>query len=70
LSGCDNRIKIWGGEKFYFSALKVPRQCPFVLLVEIRLREGKALVGEEGKALGSGLCCEPRKKVELGLYCI
>jgi hypothetical protein len=30
--------------------LKVPRQCPFVLLVEVRLRQGKALRSEEGKA--------------------
>jgi hypothetical protein len=34
-------------------ALKVPRQCPLVLLVEVRLREGKALGSQEGKELGS-----------------
>jgi hypothetical protein len=39
----------------------VPRQCPLVLLVEVRLREGKALGSEKGKALGSGLCYEQRK---------
>jgi hypothetical protein len=32
-------------------ALKVPRQCPLVLLVEVRLGEGKALGSEEGKRL-------------------
>jgi hypothetical protein len=32
-----------------FPALKVPRQCPFVLLVEVRLKEGKALGSEKGK---------------------
>jgi hypothetical protein len=26
-----------------FSSLKVPRQCPLILLVEVRLREGKDL---------------------------
>jgi hypothetical protein len=35
--------------------LEVPRQCPLVLLAEVRLREGKAIGSEEGKALGSGL---------------
>jgi hypothetical protein len=34
-------------------ALKVPRQCPPVLLVEAHLREGKALASEEGKEIGS-----------------
>jgi hypothetical protein len=28
----------WEGDKF-FPALKVPRQCPLVLLVEVRFRE-------------------------------
>jgi hypothetical protein len=31
------------------------RQCPLVLLVKVRRREGKALGFEEGKALGSVL---------------
>jgi hypothetical protein len=33
-------------------ALKVPRQCPLVLPVEVWLRQGKALGSEEGKELG------------------
>jgi hypothetical protein len=37
-------------------ALKVPRQCPLVPLIE-----GKALRSENGKALGSGLGYEQRK---------
>jgi hypothetical protein len=31
---------------------KVPRQCPLVLLVEVRFREGKALGSEKGKGFG------------------
>jgi hypothetical protein len=33
----------------HIPALKVPSQCPFVLLVEVRLTEGKALGSEESK---------------------
>jgi hypothetical protein len=36
--------------------LKVPRQCPLVLLVEVRLREGKAFGSEEGEGLECVLC--------------
>jgi hypothetical protein len=46
----------------HFQALKVPRQCPLVLLVEVRLREGKAL--------GSGFHCEQMTGVEQGLCCV
>jgi hypothetical protein len=35
------------------AALKVPRQCPLVVLVKAGCREGKALGSEEGKALGT-----------------
>jgi hypothetical protein len=42
-------------------ALKVPKQCPPALLVEIYLRENKALRCEEGKELGSELRSEQRK---------
>jgi hypothetical protein len=37
---------VGGGEQKQFPALEVPRQCPFVLLVEACLRKGKAV--EEG----------------------
>jgi hypothetical protein len=42
-----------GGKKskLFSSVLKVPRQCPFVLLVEVCLRKGEALGSEEGKVL-------------------
>jgi hypothetical protein len=36
-------FKGWGQ---LFQALKIPRQCPLVLLVEVRLTEGKALGSE------------------------
>jgi hypothetical protein len=36
-----------GGKKHFAPVLKVPRQCPFVLLVEVLLREGEALGSEK-----------------------
>jgi hypothetical protein len=45
----------WRGNRFFF-CLKVPRQCNFVLLVEVQLREGKVL--------GSGLRHERRNEIE------
>jgi hypothetical protein len=40
--------------------LKVPRQCPLVLLVEVCLREGEVSGSEADKGLGCGLSCEQR----------
>jgi hypothetical protein len=48
------------GEQTICLALEVLRQHPPNLLVEVRSREGKALGSEEGKLLGSGLCCHQR----------
>jgi hypothetical protein len=53
--------KVWGlvvkDFIFYWSqnfpALKTPRQCSLVLLVEVRLRAGKALGGKEVKFVTS-----------------
>jgi hypothetical protein len=39
----DTTSKGWGGKKYFSPVLKVPRQCPLVLLVKARLREGEAL---------------------------
>jgi hypothetical protein len=50
--------------------VKVPRQCLLVLLAKVCLKEGKALGSEKGKASGSELCCEQRREVEQGLYCV
>jgi hypothetical protein len=49
--------------------LKVSRQCPLVLLIEEKLREGKTLGSEKGKVLGSGLPCEQRREDESVFYC-
>jgi hypothetical protein len=57
-----------GGEKIY-PALKVPSQCPLVLLVEASLREGKALGNGEGKGIGIGLYCGQRNEVGQGVCC-
>jgi hypothetical protein len=44
---------MWG---HIFPALKVPRQCPFFLLIEVDSREGKSLGSKEGEGLGCGFC--------------
>jgi hypothetical protein len=44
--------------------LKVLRQCPLVLLVEVSLKVGKALENEKDKGLGCGLCHEQRTEAE------
>jgi hypothetical protein len=49
-----------------FAASKVPRQYPFVLLMEVRLREGKAVGSEKGKGLRSKLCYEEMREFEQG----
>jgi hypothetical protein len=54
--GASERHYILKGEEI-FPALKVPRQCPLVL-VEVRLGEGKALGSGRNNGLGCGLCYE------------
>jgi hypothetical protein len=44
--------------------LKIPRQCPLVLLVEENLRQGKALGSVKGKGFGCRLCYEHRREDE------
>jgi hypothetical protein len=48
-------------EQKYFSALEVHIQCLFVLLIEVRSKEGITLGSEKGKVLESGLCCKQKK---------
>jgi hypothetical protein len=43
--------------------MKVPRQCPFVLLVKLVCSEGKAFGGGEGREMKSGA----RREVQQGL---
>jgi hypothetical protein len=38
-----------------FTAPKVARQCPLVLLVNVGWKQGQALESEEGSVLGNGL---------------
>jgi hypothetical protein len=62
-------LHIKGGQKTVL-ALKVPRQCSLVLLVEVHLKEGKALGNEGGTGIGSGCCLEHNTEFEHDLYCI
>jgi hypothetical protein len=48
--------------------LKVPRQCPLVLLVEIRLKDGKALGSGKVQVSGYGICYEQRREFWDGIY--
>jgi hypothetical protein len=57
-------------KKIFSPVFNVPRHCALVRLVEVRLREGKALGSEKGKGLESGLCCYYGREVEAGLYCV
>jgi hypothetical protein len=43
---CDTRFK--RGVRAMFTAMKVPRQCPLVLLVKVGWRGGKTFGCEEG----------------------
>jgi hypothetical protein len=49
--GGSERRYIWGErqEIFFPPVLKVPRQCPLILLVEVHLRECEALRSEKVK---------------------
>jgi hypothetical protein len=47
--------------KKYFPVVKVPRQCPLVLLAEARL---------EGRELGCDFAVSTGKKLRWRLYCI
>jgi hypothetical protein len=53
--GVSERHCISSGDKS-FLALKVPRQCPNFLPVEVRLIEGEAPGSENGEELGCGIC--------------
>jgi hypothetical protein len=62
-------LHYWEGCTESFPAFRSFTQCPIVHLVEVYWREGKALRGEEGKDLGSGICYEQRKEAEQRFYC-
>lgn len=44
-----------GGGEGKIAALEVLRHCPFVLLIKVGWRQGRALGFEEGKVIGRGL---------------
>jgi hypothetical protein len=48
-------IIIIGRKNKIYTALKVPRQCPLVLLVKVGWKQGEAL-GSEGSMLGVDSC--------------
>jgi hypothetical protein len=52
-----------GKRDIKFTAMKVPRQCPFVLLVKDGFGEGKAFGSGEGKQMNIGA----RREVEQNL---
>jgi hypothetical protein len=66
------RERKWGGgvvtDTIFNGVLKVPRQYPLVLLVELRLREGKALGSKKIQFYDVDFATS-RGNVELGLYC-
>jgi hypothetical protein len=50
----ERETETWGGSEgeggqSNFPALKVPRQCPLILLVEVRFREGSVLRSEKDR---------------------
>jgi hypothetical protein len=47
--------------------LKVPRQCPLVLLVEVRLGRVKRWEMKRSKGLGCRFCYEQRREVRRAL---
>jgi hypothetical protein len=65
---CGTTLGGGGTEKC--SAFRVSKECLLVLLVDVPLREGKALGSEESKVFGNGLCYEQTKEFEQGVYCI
>jgi hypothetical protein len=57
---------IYGVQIFFSPALKVPRQCPLVLLIDVCLREDEALGSKKVKILLRGLGYEQRRETETG----
>jgi hypothetical protein len=55
-------LHLTGGNRDTFSAMKVPRQCPLVLLVKAGCRQSKAFGSGEGRAMRGA-----RREVQQGL---
>jgi hypothetical protein len=56
-------ITLSGITKYFYPLLNVPRQCLLVILLELRLTEGRALGIEKVKFLVCGHFCEQRREV-------
>jgi hypothetical protein len=48
-----------------FTAAKVPRQCPLVLLVNVRCREGKAFESVDGREMKTGARREDEHSIRI-----
>lgn len=57
-------------ERKFSPVVKIPRQWPLILLVEVLLRVGKVVGSEKGKVLGNYLRFEHRRFVDPNTYCI
>jgi hypothetical protein len=66
----SERKASWGGRYKKIPVFKVPRQCPFVLLIEVCSRESKTLVSEEIKSQDVDLAMRREEKLIRGFYCI
>jgi hypothetical protein len=52
------------GAQTKLPALKIPRQYPHVLLINVKRKQGKPLGTEEGKASGNGQFFKQRKEAK------
>jgi hypothetical protein len=62
--------QVGGKEQKKFPVFKVPRQCPFVLLIEVCSRESKTLGSEEMKSYDVDLAMRRGEKLIRGFYCL
>jgi hypothetical protein len=60
------RHYILGGRQKNVTALKVPLQCPLLLLAQVRLREGKALGSKESEGWKMDFVMNGGKKFNRG----
>jgi hypothetical protein len=62
-------VTFYNGDK-HFLALKVPRQCQLILLVEVHLRKRKLLAAKKLNTLECWLCYGPSREARQRLYCV
>ena len=61
-------INTWGGGNKNFTAVKVSRHHPLVLLVKVCRNQGRALGSEEGRVIGRRLFVICRRGLELRIW--